>query len=160
MRIQFALLSVAFSAFSAVAMASPAQANCYETFGCTDSEYFAAHQLEQASCQVLWEVRISSSRSAAIASAPQRRSRPSAMPAAFITTLRACPATISSGPISARSKRSRAVRVVNCGRADPAPRKKHSFGARIGPQRTRFGSCHGRACLLAFLSLLPVSPRL
>jgi YARHG domain len=26
-------------------------------FGCTDSEYFAVHQLEQASCQVLWEVR-------------------------------------------------------------------------------------------------------
>ena len=57
MRIQFALLSVAFSALSAVVTASPAQANCYENFGCTDSEYFAAHQLEQASCQVLWEVR-------------------------------------------------------------------------------------------------------
>ena len=67
MRIQFALLSVAFSALSAVVTASPAQANCYENFGCT-SEYFAVHQLEQASCQVLWEVRISSSRSAAIAS--------------------------------------------------------------------------------------------
>jgi hypothetical protein len=57
MRIQFALLSVAFSALSAVVTASPAQANCYENFGCTDSEYFAVHQLEQASCQVLWEVR-------------------------------------------------------------------------------------------------------
>ena len=57
MRMSFALLSVAFSAFSAVAMASPAQAKCYETFGCTDSEYFAAQQLEQASCQVLCEVR-------------------------------------------------------------------------------------------------------
>ena len=57
MRIQFALLSVAFSALSAVVAASPAKANCYENFGCTDSEYFAAHQLEQASCQVLWEVR-------------------------------------------------------------------------------------------------------
>ena len=53
MRIQFALLSVAFSALSAVVAASPAQANCHENFGCTDSEYFAAYQLEQASCQVL-----------------------------------------------------------------------------------------------------------
>jgi len=57
MRIQFALFSVAFSALSAVATTSPAQANCYESFGCTDSEYFAAQQLEQASCQVLWDVR-------------------------------------------------------------------------------------------------------
>jgi len=57
MRIRFALLSVAFSALSAVVTASPVQANCYENFGCTDSEYFAVHQLEQASCQVLWEVR-------------------------------------------------------------------------------------------------------
>ena len=57
MRIQFALLSVAFSALSAVVAASPAQANCHENFGCTESEYFAAYQLEQASCQVLWEVR-------------------------------------------------------------------------------------------------------
>jgi hypothetical protein len=57
MRMNFAFLSIAFSALSAVAAAIPAQANCYETFGCTDSEYFAAKQLEQASCQVLWEVR-------------------------------------------------------------------------------------------------------
>jgi hypothetical protein len=57
MRMPFALFSVAFSAFSAVVTASPARANCYETFGCTDSQYFATHQLEQASCQVLWEVR-------------------------------------------------------------------------------------------------------
>lgn len=57
MRITFALLSVAFSALSAVVTASPARANCYETFGFTDNEYFAAQQLEQASCQVLWEVR-------------------------------------------------------------------------------------------------------
>ena len=49
--------SVAFSALSAVVATSPAKANCYENFGCTDSEYFAAHQLEQASCQILWEMR-------------------------------------------------------------------------------------------------------
>ena len=57
MRIPLALLSVAFSALSAVVAASPARANCYENFGCTDSQYFSTHQLEQASCQVLWEVR-------------------------------------------------------------------------------------------------------
>jgi len=57
MRIQSALFSVAFSALSAVVTASPAEANCYETFGCTDSEYFATQRLEQASCQVPWEVR-------------------------------------------------------------------------------------------------------
>jgi len=160
MRIQFALLSVAFSALSAVVVVSPAQANCYETSVAPTANISRRTSWSRRAARSSGKCGISSSRSAAIASAPQRRSRPSAMPAAFITTLRACPATISSGPISARSKRSRAVRVVNCGRADPAPRKKHSFGARIGPQRTRFGSCHGRACLLAFLSLLPVSPRL
>jgi hypothetical protein len=57
MRVPFALISVAFSALSAIATASPARANCYETFGCTDSQYFDAQQLEQASCQVLWEMR-------------------------------------------------------------------------------------------------------
>ena len=57
MRIPLALRSVAFSALSAVVAASPARANCYENFGCTDSQYFSTHQLEQASCQVLWEVR-------------------------------------------------------------------------------------------------------
>jgi hypothetical protein len=51
------LLSVAFSALSAVVTASPAQANCYETFGCTDGQHFDAQQREQASGQVLWELR-------------------------------------------------------------------------------------------------------
>lgn len=77
MRIQFALLSVAFSALSAVVAASPAQANCHENFGCTDSEYFAAYQLEQASCQVLWEVRNIIFKERGYCFAPQRRSRPS-----------------------------------------------------------------------------------
>ena len=57
MRVPFAFLSVAFSALSAIATASPTRANCYETFGCTDSQYFDAQQLDQASCQVLWEMR-------------------------------------------------------------------------------------------------------
>jgi hypothetical protein len=57
MRLPYVLFSVAFSAFFAVATASPAKANCYETFGCTDSQNFDAKELEQASCQVLWEVR-------------------------------------------------------------------------------------------------------
>jgi hypothetical protein len=68
MRIQYALLSVAFSALSAVVAASPAKANCYENFGRTDSEYFAAHQLERAA-RSSGKCGISSSRSAAIASA-------------------------------------------------------------------------------------------
>jgi hypothetical protein len=101
MRIQFALLSVAFSALSAVVAASPAQANCHENFGCTDSEYFAAYQLEQASCQVLWEVRNIIFKERGYCFAPQKAVKAFAMPAAFITTLRACPATISSAPISA-----------------------------------------------------------
>ena len=57
MRVPFAFLSVAFSALSAIATASPTRANCYETFGCTDSQYFDAQEFEQASCQVLWEMR-------------------------------------------------------------------------------------------------------
>jgi len=32
---------------------NPARANCYETFGCTNSQYFEPSQLKQASCQVL-----------------------------------------------------------------------------------------------------------
>jgi len=43
MRMSFALLSVVFSAISPVVTARPAQANCYENFGCTDCEYFAVH---------------------------------------------------------------------------------------------------------------------
>jgi hypothetical protein len=51
------LVSVAFSALSAIVTARPVRANCYETFGCTDSQYFDAKELEQASCQILWEMR-------------------------------------------------------------------------------------------------------
>ena len=36
---------------------SPARANCYENFGCTNSQYCEPTQLKQASCQVLWEMR-------------------------------------------------------------------------------------------------------
>jgi hypothetical protein len=36
---------------------SPALANCYELIGCTDSDYFQAAQLNQISCELLWEVR-------------------------------------------------------------------------------------------------------
>ncbi len=37
--------------------ATPAKANCYEIYGCTDSSYFDAKQLTGASCQILWEMR-------------------------------------------------------------------------------------------------------
>ena len=101
MRIQFALLSVAFSALSAVATASPAQANCYENFGCTDSEYFAAQQLEQASCQVLWEVRniIFKERGYCFGTAKAVKAFGNA--GCLYDDVAACPATISSAPISA-----------------------------------------------------------
>lgn len=36
---------------------APARANCYETFGCTNSQYFSVGQLKKASCQILWEMR-------------------------------------------------------------------------------------------------------
>jgi hypothetical protein len=37
--------------------AGPARANCYELFGCTNSDYYTVAQLKQASCQILWEMR-------------------------------------------------------------------------------------------------------
>ncbi len=40
-----------------VASPSPAQANCYELIGCTNTDYFKTSQLKQLSCQILWEVR-------------------------------------------------------------------------------------------------------
>jgi len=33
------------------------RANCYELFGCTNSDYYKVSQLTQASCQILWEMR-------------------------------------------------------------------------------------------------------
>jgi hypothetical protein len=44
-------LAVAFS------VSVPAYANCYENFGCTNSQKFKLWQLKQASCQVLYEMR-------------------------------------------------------------------------------------------------------
>ena len=34
-----------------------ARANCYETIGCSDGQYFKGSDLKQLSCQSLWEVR-------------------------------------------------------------------------------------------------------
>ena len=34
-----------------------ARANCYEIIGCSDSQYFKSTDLNQLSCQALWEVR-------------------------------------------------------------------------------------------------------
>jgi YARHG domain len=45
------------SALFLASMAAPAAANCYEVIGCTDSQSFEREQLEQLSCQALWEVR-------------------------------------------------------------------------------------------------------
>jgi hypothetical protein len=57
MRTVFVLLSLSLGGLLAGLAATPARANCYETFGCTNSQYFDAAQLQQASCQVLWEMR-------------------------------------------------------------------------------------------------------
>jgi hypothetical protein len=40
-----------------VAEPVPAKANCYETIGCSNSQYFKLSDLKQLSCQALWEVR-------------------------------------------------------------------------------------------------------
>ena len=44
-------------ALSMLAATGPAMANCYETIGCDDSDYFSRSDLRQFSCQALWEVR-------------------------------------------------------------------------------------------------------
>jgi hypothetical protein len=41
----------------AAAMPTPAQANCYEIIGCSNSSYFKISDLQQLGCQPLWEVR-------------------------------------------------------------------------------------------------------
>jgi hypothetical protein len=51
------LLAVAVSLLGIGLAPSLALANCYETFGCTNSQYFDAAQLQLASCQILWEMR-------------------------------------------------------------------------------------------------------
>jgi hypothetical protein len=50
---------IALAGFLAVLVIAPnaARANCYEIFGCTNSRYFEPAQLEQASWQILWEMR-------------------------------------------------------------------------------------------------------
>lgn len=50
-------LKTLFVAIALVASTGSAMANCYELIGCDDSEYFAARDLRQLSCQSLWEVR-------------------------------------------------------------------------------------------------------
>jgi len=44
-------------AFSMLAFAGPALANCYETIGCDDSDAFSEADLRHFSCQVLWDLR-------------------------------------------------------------------------------------------------------
>jgi hypothetical protein len=57
MRRVVVLLPLSLGGLLAGLSAMPALANCYETFGCTNSQYFDVGQLQQASCQVLWEMR-------------------------------------------------------------------------------------------------------
>lgn len=67
MRIQFALLSVAFSALSAVVAASPAQANCHESVAPT-ANISRRTSWSRRAARSSGKCGISSSRSAAIAS--------------------------------------------------------------------------------------------
>lgn len=39
------------------AQQTPAQANCYEIIGCSNSAYFKISDLKKLGCQPLWEVR-------------------------------------------------------------------------------------------------------
>lgn len=52
------LLAAAAAILAAsVLQPSPVQAACYETIGCTNSQYFKAAALKKLSCQNLWTVR-------------------------------------------------------------------------------------------------------
>ena len=51
------LIGLAGAGLGLAAAPAPARANCYETFGCTNSDYYKVAQLKQASCQILWEMR-------------------------------------------------------------------------------------------------------
>jgi hypothetical protein len=55
LRAVIALPAIALAWF--VLAPAPARANCYELFGCTNSDYYKVSQLTQASCQILWEMR-------------------------------------------------------------------------------------------------------
>jgi YARHG domain len=57
MRKPFVLFSVVLAGLAAVIASNPARANCYELFGCTDSQLYDVSHLKQASCQILWEMR-------------------------------------------------------------------------------------------------------
>jgi hypothetical protein len=51
------LIGLAGASIGLAAGPAPARANCYELFGCTNSDYYKVAQLKQASCQILWEMR-------------------------------------------------------------------------------------------------------
>ena len=44
-------------AIAVLSAPQPAQANCYELIGCTNTDYFKPSDLQQLGCQPLWEVR-------------------------------------------------------------------------------------------------------
>jgi hypothetical protein len=45
------------AAIAVLSAPQPAQANCYELIGCTNTDYFKQSDLKQLGCQPLWEVR-------------------------------------------------------------------------------------------------------
>ncbi len=51
-------MKIPLMAFAILALStSSAFSNCYEIIGCTNSDHFATSDLENLSCQTLWEVR-------------------------------------------------------------------------------------------------------
>ena len=50
-------IGIAGFALGVGAQQAPAQANCYEIIGCSNSAYFKHSDLKQLGCQPLWEVR-------------------------------------------------------------------------------------------------------
>ena len=60
LRVADTLLRTAFAAgfLTTVSFsAAPADADCFEVIGCTDSDWFDGDDLEQLSCENLWHIR-------------------------------------------------------------------------------------------------------
>jgi len=66
------LLLIAIS----LALATPASADCYDVFGCSDKTYFRTADLQDGpNCEFLWLMRTASTASMAIVSIPREEFR-------------------------------------------------------------------------------------
>jgi hypothetical protein len=88
--IYLTLIGLAGAGIGLAAGPAPAAANCYETFGCTNSDYYKVAQLKQASCQILWEMHNQIYKENGAASTRSGQFRPSAMRAANMTMRATC----------------------------------------------------------------------